>query len=167
MEKLFDEYFKQNYLEDCEIKEELCCGFPLTEDVEYLLCMHCHKTYPLIKDVDYIKSYEPRILASLIYDRQRHFKNILYQLQGREIFHLKDIDKIKQYIKDNEITDLTTGSIKIILRNMKLTTYYLHIQLVRKHLGCDIIIMSDLLMERLCGLFLQIEQQLNTPHFPS
>ena len=83
------------------------------------------------------------------------------QLQGREVFNMREFDKIKKYIDDNQIKDLSTDNIKNILKELKLSNYYLHIQLVRRHLGCEMIIMSDELIDKLMFLFRDVQRQMN------
>ena len=162
--------FKDEEQEDIkEINNDnyyFCCGNPLIQDEYGYVCSKCGKMQKQLIDHTSQEQFYPRIIRAS-YDRNRHFKNILYQLQGREIFHLKDLPKIKEYIKENEITDLSTENVKSILKTLKLPGYYLHIQLVRKHLGCEMIIMSDELMMRLELLFNKVQECLGSKNLPS
>lgn len=151
-------------IEDNDV--DMCCGFPLLEDEHYMCCGECGKIQMIFTSIKMDIPFEPRILKQK-YKRGIHFKKILYNLQGREIFHMKHFHKIKNYLTENNITDYSTDSIKNVLRDMDLSSYYLHIQLIRKHLGCEMIIMSDQLMEKLMNLFVQVEQQLPDKNFPN
>lgn len=167
LEKSYDK--KQLSVEEEEVNNDnynFCCGMPLIIDEYGYVCSICGKMQQQLLDYTSQEQFYPRILKAS-YSRNRHFRNILYQLQGREIFHLKDLPKIKQYIKDNEIIDLSTENVKRILKTLKLTGYYLHIQLVRKHLGCEMIMMSDELMMQLELLFNKVQQTLGEKNLPS
>ena len=158
LEKVLTKKNEENY--------NFCCGMPLIQDEYGYVCSTCGIMQKQLIDHTSQEQFYPRIIRAS-YDRNRHFKNILYQLQGREIFHLKDLPKIKQYIKENEITDLSTENVKSILKTLKLPGYYLHIQLVRKHLGCEMIIMSDELMMKLELLFNKVQRCLQSKNLPS
>jgi len=159
-----EEEEKQLIIEDSDA--DMCCGNPLIIDEYGYVCTTCGKIQMIFTSIKMDLPFEPRILKQK-YKRSVHFKKILYNLQGREIFHLNSFDKIKTYLKENNITDYSTDSIKNVLRDMNLSSYYLHIQLIRKHLGCEMIIMSDSLMEKLMNLFIQVEQQLPDKNFPN
>lgn len=166
----FDGLKKDKPLEQkIDLENTMCCGIPLKNDTNYMCCSKCGIIKPLIiNDVVGISTavYEPRIIKQ-IYSRKVHFKKIILQLQGREIFHNKEFPKIKQYLDDHKIKDYSTQNIKNVLFNLRLTGYYLHIQLIRKHLGCEMIIMSQPLMDRLIRLFIQVEEQLTGNNLPS
>ena len=168
MEDIFRQFEEEEekplIIEDSDA--DMCCGNPLLEDEHYMCCGVCGKIQMIFTSIKMDIPFEPRILKQK-YKRGTHFKKILYNLQGREIFHMKSFDKIKTYLKENNITDYSTESIKNVLRDMHLSSYYLHIQLIRKHLGEEMVIMSDQLMEKLMNLFVQVEQQLPDKNFPN
>ena len=169
--KKMDEIFMifemdDDYMEEENDNHEMCCGLPLIQDEYGYVCTKCGRMRQQLIDHTSQEAFYPRIMRAS-YCRNRHFRNILYQLQGREVFHLKDLPTIKQYIKENEITDLSTENIKRILKTLKLPGYYLHIQLVRKHLGCEMIMMSDELMVQLEILFNKVQESLGEKNMPS
>ena len=129
------------------VDDGLCCGLPYIIDETGYVCKKCGVLKSKIIDSS-TSIFEPRVIKAS-YDRSRHFYKILMQLQGREVFNMREFDKIKKYIDDNQIKDLSTDNIKNILKELKLSNYYLHIQLVRRHLGCEMIIMSDELIDKL------------------
>jgi hypothetical protein len=149
------------------INDEICCGMPLKEDEQYLACSICGKITLICASMK-IESlpFECRILKQT-YKRVTHFKKIIYNLQAREIFNMKKFGIIKQYLIDNNITDYNTDSIKNCLRDMNLSSYYLHIQLIRKHLGVEIDLLTDTVINRLISLFQQVEYLLKDKNFPN
>jgi len=151
-----------------EDRDTICCGLPLRQDADYMVCSRCGIIKPLlINETNNKILYEPRIIKQT-YSRKIHFKKILLQIQGREIFGNNAMPNIKQYLDKHNITDYNTHNIKNVLFNLNLTSYYLHIQLVRRYLGCDMVIMSDELMARLMRLFLIVEEQISPKgNFPS
>ena len=164
--KFFDSLKKPK--QNTEYKDIFCCEFPLKVDANYMVCSRCGIIKPLlINETNNTILYEPRIIKQT-YSRKIHFKKILLQIQGREIFNNKSMSIIKEYLQKNNITDYSTENVKNVLFNLKLNQYYLHIQLVRRFLGCQMVIMSDELMNRLMRLFISIEEQI-TPsgNFPS
>lgn len=156
---------KKEMVED---RDTFCCKLPLKQDANYMVCSRCGIIKPLlINETNNKVLYEPRIIKQT-YSRKIHFKKILLQIQGREIFNNNAMPIIKDYLDKHNITDYTTDNIKNVLFNLNLTSYYLHIQLVRRYLGCEMIIMSDELMNRLMRLFLIVEEQISTKgNFPS
>jgi hypothetical protein len=50
-------------------------------------------------------------------------------------------------------------AVKTILKKMKLTTYYDHVQLVRRHLGLDVPLINSELETKLVFLFKQVDEQ--------
>ena len=147
----FNEPINDNNIND----DRICCDCPLGLDEDVYICRKCHKIYPIITDG--LQIYTPRVIKQN-YSTNRHFRNILYQLQGKETFHLKDLNKIKNYIKENEISDYSTENIRLILKKLNLTGYYLHIQLIRKHLGEEMLIIDDKLQRILERKFILVEQ---------
>lgn len=141
------------------VDDGLCCGLPYIIDETGYVCKKCGVLKSKIIDSS-TSIFEPRVIKAS-YDRSRHFYKILMQLQGREVFNMREFDKIKKYIDDNQIKDLSTDNIKNILKELKLSNYYLHIQLVRRHLGCEMIIMSDELIDKLMFLFRDVQRQMN------
>jgi|GEM_PF-7002547 len=164
--KFFDSLEKpKRTLEDTSM---ICCGLPLKIDDNYMCCSRCGIIKQLlINETNNSSIFENRIIKQ-VYSRKVHFKKIILQIQGREIFHNNAMPRIKEYLESNNITDYSTENIKNVLFNLKLTSYYLHIQLIRKYLGVEMIIMTDELMERLMRLFLIVEEQIKTKtNFPN
>ena len=151
-----------------ETNDIMCCGMPFKNDGKYMCCSKCGIIRQIIiNDTANSSIFENRIIKQ-VYSRKIHFKKIILQIQGREIFHNTAFPKIKEYLEENNITDYSTNNIKNVLFNLKLTSYYLHIQLIRKYLGVDMVIMKDELMNRLLRLFLVVEEQITSgSNFPN
>lgn len=161
----FDSLKTKKTVEDTSM---ICCQIPLKQDSNYMCCSRCGSIKPFfINETNNSSIFENRIIKQ-VYSRKVHFKKIILQIQGREIFHNKEMPRIKEYLETNNITDYSTENMKNVLFNLNLTSYYLHIQLIRKYLGVEMIIMTDDLMERLLRLFLTVEEQIHTgTNFPN
>ena len=145
-----------------ESNDIMCCGMPYKNEGNYMCCSKCGIIKPIIiNETANSIIFENRIIKQ-VYSRKIHFKKIILQIQGREVFHNNAFPKIKEYLEQNNITDYSTTNIKNVLFNLKLNSYYLHIQLIRRYLGCPMVIMSDELMERLMRLFQVVEEQIKT-----
>lgn len=151
---------KQRYLKstgnhiEIERQSETCCGRPRQLDEGFLYCVVCGIQSPYI---EHTRTYDEHIVP--VYSKLSHFRKIVRQLHGTENFKLIKLPEIKAHIDKYKITDLSVASIKHILKRLKLSTYYDHIQLIRLHLGCEIIPISPELEEELTRLFIKVENQ--------
>lgn len=105
----------------------------------------------------------PNEVSYTAYIRLNHFKEILSQFQAKETTQIPDevIEQIKNRIKKERITDLTTinyDKMREILRKLGLNKYFEHIQYINSIFGIKPPIMSEELHETLCVLFIEIQK---------
>lgn len=102
----------------------------------------------------------PRVYSSNIYKRCNHFKHWLRRIQGKERNSIKsgDIEQIRSYVQDRNITDLTYHGIQNILRALNMQRYYTHIYTIIKELGGYVMFdLQPVHENRLIERFMQIQ----------
>jgi len=134
------------------------------EEDGVVMCNTCFQITEYIMDSSKPSNKEiPNEVSYTAYIRLNHFKEILSQFQAKETtqIHRDVIDAIRQRIKKERITDLSTINnerMRDILRRLKLNKYFEHIQYIKSLLGIRPPTMSEKLIETLCVLFIEIQE---------
>lgn len=91
----------------------------------------------------------------ITFTRIEHFKNILEDIQGKTPIYFSDefINDIKNKLKNKEITSYT---VKEILKNKKLHKYYEFIPAILKKLNVRVVEFTEEEEETLCELFKEV-----------
>ena len=158
-------------LQDLMIQSDVCefcnTGEMIPQDEEgILICNNtqCGNFITHIVDNSKPSNKEPpNEVSYTAYIRLNHFKEILSQFQAKETTQIPDkvIEQIKNRIKKERITDLTTinyDKMREILRKLGLNKYFEHIQYINSIFGIKPPIMSEELHETLCVLFIEIQK---------
>jgi hypothetical protein len=132
------------------------------EDEGILVCNVCSRTVPyLIENEKPSYKEPPKEVCFYAYKRINHFKEILAQFQGKETTQIPQevIDNIKLQIKKERIdlTQITNGKTKEILKKLGYNKYYEHIPFIKDKLGIKPPVMSPELEETLCNLFIELQ----------
>jgi hypothetical protein len=132
------------------------------EDEGILVCNVCSRTLPyLIENEKPSYKEPPKEVCFYAYKRINHFKEILAQFQGKETTQIPGevIDNIKLQIKKERIdlTQITNGKTKEILKKLGYNKYYEHIPFIKDKLGIKPPVMSPELEETLCNLFIELQ----------
>jgi len=132
------------------------------EDEGILMCNICSRNIPyLIENEKPSYKEPPKEVCFYAYKRINHFKEILSQFQGKETTQipLEVIENIKLQIKKEriELTQITNGKTKEILKKLGYNKYYEHIPFIKDKLGIKPPIMSSELEETLCNLFVELQ----------
>lgn len=134
------------------------------EEDGVVMCNTCFQISEYIMDSSKPSNKEiPNEVSYTAYIRLNHFKEILSQFQAKETtqIHKDVIESIRQRIKKERITDLSTINnerMRDILRRLKLNKYFEHIQYIKSLLGIRPPTMSEKLIETLCVLFIEIQE---------
>ena len=134
------------------------------EEDGVVMCNMCFQNTEYIMDSSKPSNKEiPNEVSYTAYIRLNHFKEILSQFQAKETtqIHKNVIEAIRQRIKKERITDLSTINnerMRDILRRLKLNKYFEHIQYIKSLLGIRPPTMSEKLIETLCVLFIEIQE---------
>ena len=134
------------------------------EEDGVVMCNTCFQISEYIMDSSKPSNKEiPNEVSYTAYIRLNHFKEILSQFQAKETTQIPKevIDAIRQRIKKERITDLSTidnKRMRDILRRLKLNKYFEHIQYINSLLGIKPPTMSEKLIETLCVLFIEIQE---------
>jgi len=127
-----------------------------------LVCNHCSVTVQFLIENDK-QSYKepPKELCFYAYKRINHFREILAQFQAKETTQIPEqvLFNIQNQIKKERIKpiQLTNKRAKEILKKLGYNKYYEHIPFIKDKLGIRPPVMSQLLEERLCSLFMDIQ----------
>lgn len=135
------------------------------EDEGILICnnSNCGKFIVHIVDSSKPSNKEPpNEISYTAYIRLNHFKEILSQFQAKETTQIPSeiIEMIRARIKKERITDLSKlnyDKMRDILRKLGLNKYFEHIQYINSIFGVKPPVMSELLIETLCVLFIEIQ----------
>lgn len=94
---------------------------------------------------------------TIAFTRVEHFKNILEDIQGKTPIYFSDefINDIKNKLKNKEITSYT---VKEILKNKKLHKYYEFIPAILKKLNVRVVEFTEEEEETLCDLFKEVSK---------
>tara|TARA_B110000114_G_C15067573_1_gene388171 strand:+ start:731 stop:1762 length:1032 start_codon:yes stop_codon:yes gene_type:complete len=127
-----------------------------------MLCNICFSSKIYFVDNDKPSYKEPpKEISFYAYKRINHFREILSQFQAKESTDIQNdiIEKIKKQIKKERIqlSDLTNKKTKEVLKKLGFNKYYEHIPFIKDRLGIKPPIMSPILEETLCNLFMDIQ----------
>ena len=134
--------------------------------VEYsglIICNECGSQKPYL--IEHEKpSYKepPKEVCFYAYKRINHFREILAQFQAKETTQIPPqvIEDIEKQIKKERITlkEMTNAKAKDILKKLGYNKYYEHIPFIKDKLGIKPPNMSPDLEDKLCNLFMEIQQ---------
>lgn len=173
---IYQKYWKNvnneiSNIQDFVIPSDVCqtChkGEMIPQDEEGILICNNNKCGAFITYiVDHAKPSNkepPNEISYTAYIRLNHFKEILSQFQAKETTQIPDevIELIRNRIKKERITDLSQlnyDKMREILRNLGLNKYFEHIQYINSIFGIKPPIMSEMLHETLCVLFIEIQK---------
>jgi len=132
------------------------------EDEGIMICNNCSRSIPyLIENEKPSYKEPPKEVCFYAYKRINHFKEILAQFQGKETTQIPPdvIENIKLQIKKEriELTQISNGKTKEILKKLGYNKYYEHIPFIKDKLGIKPPIMSPELEETLCNLFIELQ----------
>ena len=132
------------------------------EDEGIVICNVCSRNIPyLIENEKPSYKEPPKEVCFYAYKRINHFKEILAQFQGKETTQipLDVIENIKLQIKKERIdlSQISNNKTKEILKKLGYNKYYEHIPFIKDKLGIKPPIMSAVLEETLCNLFMEIQ----------
>ena len=132
------------------------------EDEGILVCNSCSRSIPyLIENEKPSYKEPPKEVCFYAYKRINLFKEILAQFQGKETTQIPPdvIENIKLQIKKEriEISQITNGKTKEVLKKLGYNKYYEHIPFIKDKLGIKPPIMSQELEETLCNLFTDLQ----------
>jgi hypothetical protein len=128
-----------------------------------LICNKCGvQTSYLIEHEKPSYKEPPKEVSYYAYKRINHFREILAQFQAKESTQICDtiIENIKKQIKKERlnIEQLTNDKTKQLLKNLGYNKYYEHIPFIKEKLGIKPLVMSVELENKLCNLFIEIQQ---------
>ena len=123
---------------------------------------NCFKNTPyLIENEKPSYKEPPKEVCFYAYKKINHFKEILYQFQGKESTQISDeiIYNIKMQIKKERIDldQLTYLKTKEILKKLGYNKYYEHIAFIKNKLGIPPITISSEMEDLLCNLFMELQ----------
>jgi hypothetical protein len=132
------------------------------EDEGIMVCNSCSRSIPyLIENEKPSYKEPPKEVCFYAYKRINHFKEILAQFQGKETTQIPPevVENIKLQIKKEriELSQITNGKTKEILKKLGYNKYYEHIPFIKDKLGIKPPIMSPELEETLCNLFIELQ----------
>jgi hypothetical protein len=134
----------------------------IVEDEGVLMCNKCFIFVQYIFDNEK-PSYKdpPKEVCFYAYKRINHFKEILSQFQGKETTQIPKyiIENIRTQIKKEriELLEITNMETKSIIKKLGYNKYYEHIPFIKEQLGIKPPVMSQILEETLCNLFMDIQ----------
>ena len=143
----------------------------VSEEDSIMICNKCFRSVSyLIENEKTSYKEPPKDVCFYSYKRINHFKEIVYQVQGKESTQIPEdvITKIKLQIKKERIdmSQITNATTKDMLRKLGYNKYYEHIPFINARLGIPPPIMSPELEETLFSLFFETELQY-PKHCPS
>jgi len=153
-----------NYVVQTDICQKCHQGELVAIDHEgVLVCNKCSATVQfLIENEKPSYKEPPKEVCFYAYKRINHFREILAQFQAKETTQIPDevLSDIKNQIRKERITpkQLTNKKAKEILKKLGYNKYYEHIPFIKDKLGIKPPVMSPELEERLCSLFMDIQQ---------
>ena len=136
-------------------ESNMCCGLHLRQDEGLLICSRCGIQRQALDTC--ISSFVETIVP--VYTRLAHFKKILQQLQGIETFTFKHKQCVSDYITKHRLKNIDTATMKQILKKLKLTDCYDHVQLIRKYFNQTVPFIDQELERQLIHLFKQVDEQ--------
>ena len=159
----------KNYIdiENYKIKYDVCsyCSGELIpiENLGVLVCKKCSRqTNFLIEHEKPSYKEPPKEVCFYAYKRINHFREILAQFQAKETTQIPDkvLSDIKEQIKKERIDlkQMTNKKAKDILKKLGYNKFYEHIPFIKDKLGIKPPVMKPELEEKLCNLFMDIQQ---------
>ena len=132
------------------------------EDEGIMICNNCSRSIPyLIENEKPSYKEPPKEVCFYAYKRIKHFNEILAQFKGKETTQIPPdvIENIKLQIKKEriELTQISNGKTKEILKKLGYNKYYEHIPFIKDKLGIKPPIMCPELEETLCNLFIELQ----------
>ena len=132
------------------------------EDEGVLICNLCSRHIPYLIDNDKPSYKEPpKEICFYAYKRINHFKEIIAQFQGKETTQISTeiIENIKLQVKKEriELSQITNGKTKEILKKLGYNKYYEHIPFIKDKLGIKPPIMTQEFEETLFNLFMELQ----------
>ena len=157
-------------IEKCICQSNICsiCKKGELIPVEYegvVICNNeqCAKQFKyLIENEKPSYKEPPKEVCFYAYKRINHFREILAQFQAKETTQIPDeiIENIKMQIQKERtnIDELTNKQAKDILKKLGYNKFYEHIPFIKDKLGIKPPIMTPELEDKLCNLFMDIQQ---------
>jgi hypothetical protein len=155
-------------LEDFMISTEKCSickkgELILVESEGVKVCKECNCIQQYLIDQDKPTYKEPpKEISFFAYKRINHFREILAQFQAKESTKIEPdvLDNIKKQIKKQRISldNLTNDKMKSILKILGYNKYYEHVPFIKEKLGIKPPVMPIQLEQKLCNLFMEIQQ---------
>lgn len=127
-----------------------------------MVCNNCHKHVQYLVENEKPSYKEPPKEACFYaYKRINHFREILAQFQAKETTQIPEevLENIKNQIRKERI-DLklfTNKKAKEILKKLGYNKYYEHIPFIKDKLGIKPPVMTPVLEDSLCNLFMEIQ----------
>ena len=155
----FDDYIEENIslCKKCNIGEMILVDY---EGV--CICNKCGARDVFLTEQEKPSYKEPpKEVCFYAYKRINHFREILAQFQAKESTQISDevLNNIKRQIKKEriELKHLSNDKTKQILKNLGYNKYYEHIPFIKHKLGIKPPTMSVELENKLCNLFMEIQ----------
>jgi hypothetical protein len=133
------------------------------ENLGVLVCKTCSRQSNFL--IEHEKpSYKepPKEVCFYAYKRINHFREILAQFQAKETTQIpiKVLNDIKEQIKKERINlkQMSNKKAKDILKKLGYNKFYEHIPFIKDKLGIKPPVMKPALEEKLCNLFMDIQQ---------
>ncbi len=154
-------------IENYKVKYDVCrhCSGELIpiENLGVLVCKKCSRqTTFLIEHEKPSYKEPPKEVCFYAYKRINHFREILAQFQAKETTQIPDkvLSDIKEQIKKERIDlkQMTNKKAKDILKKLGYNKFYEHIPFIKDKLGIKPPVMKPELEEKLCNLFMDIQQ---------
>ena len=154
-------------IENYKVKYDVCsyCSGELIpiENLGVLVCKKCSRqTSFLIEHEKPSYKEPPKEVCFYAYKRINHFREILAQFQAKETTQIpeKVLYDIKEQIKKERINlkQMTNKKAKDILKKLGYNKFYEHIPFIKDKLGIKPPVMKPELEEKLCNLFMDIQQ---------
>jgi len=154
-------------IENFRIQYDICshCSGELIpiENLGILVCKKCSRqTNFLIEHEKPSYKEPPKEVCFYAYKRINHFREILAQFQAKETTQIpeKVLKDIKEQIKKERINlkQMTNKKAKDILKKLGYNKFYEHIPFIKDKLGIKPPVMKPELEEKLCNLFMDIQQ---------
>ena len=154
-------------LDNYKINYDICkhCSGELIpiENLGVLVCKKCSRqTNFLIEHEKPSYKEPPKEVCFYAYKRINHFREILAQFQAKETTQIpeKVLEDIKNQIKKERINlkQMTNKKAKDILKKLGYNKFYEHIPFIKDKLGIKPPVMKPELEEKLCNLFMDIQQ---------
>ena len=127
-----------------------------------MVCNNCHKHVKYLVENEKPSYKEPPKEACFYaYKRINHFREILAQFQAKETTQIPDevLENIKNQIRKEriELSAFNNKNAKDILKKLGYNKFYEHIPFIKDKLGIRPPVMTPVLEDTLCNLFVEIQ----------